>query len=190
MSQQYDGLMSLLRQRRSRRAFAPVPLAEATLAALGEAFSLAPSAGNRQDARCSFVTEPERIQSLADRGATAFAALCGTVDSPLIREEMERYGKNFFWFGNAPALACVTCRRSPAFLEEGMGAKAALIWGGELSAAMSAFALLLAAESLGLGGCCLTGPLIVRRELETSLGLSKREALVLLIALGYPKDRL
>ena len=177
--------MSLLRQRHSRRSFAADPLTDSTLATLGEAFTLAPSAGNRQDARCFFITDPARIRSLADQSAAAFASLCATVDSPLIREEMERYGKNFFWFGNAPALACVTCRRSPSFLEENMGSKAALIWGGEISAAMSSFALLLTAESLGLGACCLTGPLIVWRELESSLSLSKRETLVLLIALGH-----
>jgi nitroreductase len=66
--------------------------------------------------------------------------------------------------------------------------KAALLWGGELSAAMAAFALLLAAQTLGLGACCLTGPLSVWREMEARLDLPKHDALVLLVALGYKKE--
>jgi nitroreductase len=66
--------------------------------------------------------------------------------------------------------------------------KAALLWGGELSAAMAAFALLLAAQTLGLGACCLTGPLSVWREMEARLDLPKHDTLVLLAALGYRKD--
>jgi nitroreductase len=109
------------------------------------------------------------------------------MSSAFIREEMLDYGKNFFWFKDAPALAVITCRSPPPFLEKTMGEKAALLWGGELSAAMAAFALLLAAESLGLGACCLTGPLSVWREMETRLAIPAREHLVLLAALGFPK---
>lgn len=101
---------------------------------------------------------------------------------------MRRYGENFFWFGDVPALAVITCRKPPAFLQMAMGDKAALLWGGELSAAMAAFALLLAAQTLDLGACCLTGPLSVWREMETRLDIPKHDTLVLLAALGHKKD--
>ena len=176
--------MHLLRQRASCRDFSPAPLNDATLRSLRQAFLLAPQAGGGRNLACSFITDKTMIRETADAGAAAFAAWCGGIGSPFIREEMARYGENFFWFGTAPALAVLTCRETPAYLREAAGDKAALLWGGELSAAMGAFALLLAAESLGLGACCLTGPLAVRKHLETLLAVSKRDRLAMVIALG------
>ncbi|MDR3054307.1 MAG: nitroreductase family protein [Zoogloeaceae bacterium] len=184
----YEDLMALLRSRHSCRNFAPEPLDAQAQASLREAFSLAPQAGGGRKLTCSFVTGQTRIRELAESGAAAFAARCETISSGFIREEMSRYGENFFWFAQAPTLAVITCQSHPAFLDKSMESKAALAWGGELSGAMASFALLLAAESLGLGACCLTGPLTVWREMETRLGIPKRESLVLLVALGYKTD--
>lgn len=188
MTPAHDSLLALLSQRKSCRDFAPDPLDQSALDALSRAFALAPSAGNRHDARCFFITDRAAIRNLAEQSSTAFDALCRGMESPFLREEMERYGHNFFWFASAPALACVVCRRPPAFLEESAGDKAPLLWGGELSAAMAAFALLLAAESLDIGACCLTGPLAVWRDMERLLNIPKRETLVLLVALGRKKE--
>ena len=180
--------MELLRQRCSCRDFSPDPLDDAALESLRQACMLAPQAGGGRNLACAFITDRKMIRETADAGAAAFAVWCGGIDSPFIREEMARYGENFFWFGTAPALAVITCREEPAYLRKAAGDKAALLWGGELSGAMGAFALLLAAESLGLGACCLTGPLAVWREMEARLAVPKRESLVLLIALGAKKD--
>lgn len=185
--------MELLRQRHSCRVFSPEPPDPAVLEALRDAFSLAPQAGGGRNLSCTFVTGQDsagrdRIRNAANAGAAAFASLCGGVSSPFIREELLRYGDNFFWFGDAPALAVITCRGEPAYLREAVDGKASLVWGGELSGAMAAFALLLAAESLGLGACCLSGPLAVWREMEAQLAVPKRENLVLLVALGNKKD--
>jgi len=184
----YDDLATLLRARHSCRAFSPRALDARTLDALRAAFALAPQAGGGRDLACSFVTERAAIEDLAACGARAFAGLCATLPSTFIREEMTRYGENFFWWRDAPALAFVTCRKPPVFLAQAMPDKAAALWGGELSAGMAAFALLLAAESLGLGACCLTGPLAVWREMETRLGVGGRDELVLMMALGHRRD--
>jgi nitroreductase len=180
--------MALLRERHSYRAFSPKPLEKSVLASLREAFLLAPQAGGDRNLECSFIVDRERISDIANAGIEAFAKLCEGVSSPFIREEMIRYGKNFFWFSGVPALAVVTCREVPVFLRETVGEAAPLLWGGELSGAMGAFALLLTAESLGLGACCLTGPLAVRCVMEGLLAVPKRECLVLLAALGHKKD--
>ena len=185
MNATYDALMALLRDRHSCRAFSPKPLEEGVLDALREAAQLAPQAGGNRNLNYSFLVDRKRIQDIADAGAKAFAKWCEGVPSAFIREETLKYGENFFWFGNAPALAAVTCREPPAFLQEAVGDEAPTLWGGELSAAMGGFTLLLAAQTLGLGACCLTGPLVVRRVMEERLALAKRERLVLLVALGH-----
>lgn len=187
MIESRDTLTRLLSQRRSCRSFTPDPVDEETLQTLSEAFALAPQAGGGRHLRCRFILDRSAIENLASRGQSAFSAFCRGIESPFIREEMERYGKNFFWFGEVPVLAVVTCRPPPAFLEEAAGDKARLLWGGELSAGMAAFAMLLAAENAGLGACCLTGPIAVWREMEHLLDISRRETLVLLITLGYKR---
>ncbi|MDR1887929.1 MAG: nitroreductase family protein [Zoogloeaceae bacterium] len=188
MNRHYETLMALLRARHSCRAFAPRPLENAVLDALGAAFAQTPQAGGGRGLACTFITDAARLRELAEAGTRAFAALCDNIPSAFIREEMQRYGENFFWFGDAPALAVVTCRKPPAFLQAALGDKAALQWGGELSGAMAAFALLLAAQTLDLGACCLTGPLAVWQEMENRLAIPKHDHLVLLTALGYRKD--
>jgi len=187
MTEDHDVLMRLLEQRHSCRSFAPNPVDEKTLQILSRAFALAPQAGGERNLHCRFITDRVAIRNLAERGQAAFAAFCPSIPSPFIREETMHYGENFFWFGDAPVLAVVTCRKVPAFLENAAGHKATLVWGGELSAAMAAFSLLLTAETLGLGACCLTGPLIVWREMESLLDISKRDSLTLLIALGHKR---
>jgi nitroreductase len=52
---------------------------------------------------------------------------------------------------------------------------------------MAIQALLLAAVTLGLGGCCLGGPLMAPEEVEPLLGLGPREQISLVAALGHPK---
>lgn len=176
--------MDILRQRRSCRDFLPDPLDEETLAALHEAFMLAPQAGGGRNLRCGFITDPARIRHLAEAGQQAFQRYCNALPSEFIRDEMTSYGKYFFWFRSAPVLASISCRREPPFLLEASGAKAGLLWGGEQSAAMGAFSLLLAAESLGLGACCLSGPLAVWKDMEELLDIPRRDSLVLLVTLG------
>ncbi|MDR0234157.1 MAG: nitroreductase family protein [Zoogloeaceae bacterium] len=187
MTENYDALMEILAGRHSCRSFAPDAVDEKTLQCLSDAFALAPQAGGRgkRGLRCRFITDRTTIRNLAERGREAFTAFCQSIPSPFVREEMERYGENFFWFGEAPVLAVISCHKTPVFLEKSAGQKAALIWGGELSAAMASFGLLLSAEAIGLGACCLTGPLAAWREMENLLDISGRDTLVLLIALGY-----
>ncbi|MDR2881923.1 MAG: nitroreductase family protein [Azoarcus sp.] len=189
MTENYDALMALLESRHSCRSFAPDPVDEKALQSLSDAFALAPQAGGggRRGIQCRFVTDRAAIRNLAKRGQEAFIAFCQSIPSPFVREQTARYGENFFWFGEAPALAVVSCRKVPVFLEKLAGDRAHRIWGGELSAAMASFSLLLAAETIGLGACCLTGPLVMWHEVEGLLGISKRDTLILLIALGYPQ---
>jgi nitroreductase len=185
----FDAFTDLLRARHSCRAFSPRPLEAGALDALRAAFLAAPQAGGGRNLTCAFVTAPAALRELAEAGARAFARFCDDVPSLFIREEIRKYGENFFWFGDAPALAVVTCRKPPAFLQAACGEKAALVWGGELSGAMAAFALILAAQTLGLGACPLTGPLAVWREMESRLAIPQHENLVLLAAFGHRKEQ-
>ncbi|MCL2644889.1 MAG: nitroreductase family protein [Betaproteobacteria bacterium] len=187
VTENYNALLRLLESRHSCRSFAPDPVDEKAFQSLADAFALAPQAGGNRHLQCCFITDRTTIRDLAERGREGFAAFCQSIPSAYAREETVRYGENFFWFSEVPALAVVTCRKAPSYLQQSAGNKAPLIWGGELSAGMSAFSLLLAAEAIGLGACCLTGPLIAWREIEGFLKIPRRDMLILLVALGYKK---
>jgi nitroreductase len=133
------------------------------------------------------LTDPGLIAGLAASGREAYRDWLSSIDSPAVRDGLADYGSNFFWFDAAPVLALSVIRRPPAFLMEAAGPEAELVWGGHLSAAMAIEAALLAAVALGLGGCCLGGPLAVGPEMGRFLGLGRRERLSLMAVFGYPK---
>lgn len=182
--QDHQWLLRLMHSRRSVRSFRGAGLDTDILENLHKAFDLAPSAGGRHDARCRFITNTARIQELAAAARTAFAALLDGDWPQAVREALADYGGNFFWFGQAPVLAVVTCRRVPGFLASALGNTAPLFFGAEASAAMAVQNLLLTAESFKLAACCLTGPLAVREALEALLAVDSKEQLVCLVALG------
>jgi nitroreductase len=178
-----------MKSRRSVRDFENKPVPEDLINKLLLAFDSAPQAGGNRGRRCLMIDNPRVIADLAERGHTAYQDWLKKISSPLIRETLEEYGANFFWFKNAPLLAVSIIRRPPAFLaEDYIAQEAGLIWGGHFSASMAVMSLLLAAASLGLGACCLGGPLIVPKALESILGLNGREQISLLAALGYPNS--
>lgn len=180
-----EQLMQVLRQRRSVRQFTSQPVAEELLVALVEAAIQAPSASNRQDWQYTVVTNAAIIKELSAQVATHWSRLCDTVGTEEVKEQIGRYAENFSWFSAAPAIIIVSCKRPEAFLQEMLGQDTWAVAGAYASAAMSVQNMLLAAEVLGLGTCCLTGPLAAAQEIKTTLGLGDNRRLVCLVAVGY-----
>ncbi|MDR1658564.1 MAG: nitroreductase family protein [Deltaproteobacteria bacterium] len=180
----FQNLIAIMEERHSTRHFDERPVETIEIEALHRAFRSAPQAGGDRATQCLFLTNHTQISNLASRGSQAYEELLQDFDSPLIREAMAEYGHNFFWFGTAPLLAMIIVRRPPAFLTAIAGGDVDLVWGRDQSAAMGVYAMLLAAEAMGLGGCCLSGPLMVRAVLEHELGLAPGDRLSLVAAFG------
>jgi nitroreductase len=102
-------------------------------------------------------------------------------------EGLRDYAKHFDWFARAPVVIAVSTRRPESFLTTLCGEDAIAVQGGAVSAAMAAQNLMLAAHAMGLGTCCLTGPLAAGSRLKEILRLGVRRELVCLITLGYPE---
>jgi nitroreductase len=105
-----------------------------------------------------------------------------------VQEALEKYTKNFDWFSHAPALIVVSAKRPETFLSDLLGEAADDVAGTEISAAMAAQNLMLAAHAMGVGSCCITGPLAAQEALKELLGFSQRRKIVCLITLGYPAE--
>lgn len=185
----YATLAAVMSLRRSIRVFAAQPVSESIKRELLAAFDSAPVASGDKARRRLIFPEPELIKRLAETGLRAYEKWLATVESPAIAEALRSYGSNFFWFGAAPLLAVAVVKKAPAFLAC-FGPKADLVFGAHFSAAMGLEAALLAATSLGLGGCCLGGVIVVAKELGDLLGLSAKEEISLMAAFGYPLKEL
>ena len=184
----YEELMELMRKRRSVRRFSDRPVSIDDITKLIDAAVQAPSASNRQDWRFAVVASRERIEQLADAAEKRWASLLADIESDAVSEELGRYARNFAWFGSAPALIVITCKKPEGFLCRMLGEDAWAVAGTHASSSMAAQNFLLAAESLGLATCCLTGPLAASREIKPLLGIGSNRRIVCLIAVGYADE--
>jgi nitroreductase len=178
----YDTLLRLARDRRSIRRFRPDPVPAAVVDQLLEVARWAPSAGNRQAYRFLLVDAPATIAAMADAARAATARLAAGLRADLA-EPGRAYLDNFTGFAGAP-LCCVPIYRSGFDLREAVGDAPA--HDALQSVAAAIMSLLLAAQSLGLGGCWMTGPLCAAEPLGALLAVPRGWSIAALVPLGYP----
>lgn len=183
-----DDLLATLRARRSVRRFGPDPVPRETLERLLEAASWAPSAGGRQDWEFTAIASEALKLSMAAAVTRRWAELLEGCSSQAVRETLGPYTGNFDWFARAPVVIAVWARRPETFLTRLLEGEAAGVAGSRTSAAMAAQNLMLAASALGLGSCCLTGPLAAADSLRDLLEVDRRHELVCLLAVGFPAE--
>jgi len=181
-------LIDLLRSRRSVRKFEPRPVPRSLLVEIVEAATWAPSSSNRQDWQFVIVTSAAVLEELAQTVRSRWQQVIACASESGLAEEVERYAGNFDWFGKAPAVVVVSCKRSDGFLERMVGAVASDVAGGKASAAMATQNLMLAAHARGLGSCPLTGPLLAGDDIKKRLGIEARRDIVCMVALGWAAE--
>jgi len=184
-----NDFLQFVRSRRSIRKFRKDPLPREDLRRIIEAASWAPSASNRQDWEFTIITSPTTKERMEDIVRNCWKSILGKSQTGVIKDELERYAKNFDWFSQAPVLIVISAKRPETFLCHLLGEAADDVAGTEISAAMAAQNLMLAAHTFGIGSCCITGPLAAQEALKDLLGLGKRRKIVCLVALGYPAEQ-
>jgi nitroreductase len=188
----YDTLLRLARGRRSIRRFRPDPVPEAVLERLLEVARWAPSAGNRQAYRLLLVTAPATIAALGEAVRAATARLAAGLRADLA-ESGRAYLDNFTHFAGAPVV-CVPIYRSGFDLRAAVAAEPAPDGYAEpahdalASVAAAIMSLLLAAQSVGLGSCWMTGPLCAAATLGALLEVPRGWSVAALVPLGYPDE--
>lgn len=184
----YQQLLSLLESRRTVRRFTDQSVSRDTILKLIEAARWAPSNHNRQGWRFLVYDDRPEIRALARRVEAALServkklpATAAAYASPLVRYAVV--------FAEAPVLIIALHKRPvsvSAPLLEGVP-DAALVSGEPLSTSMAVQNLLLAAHTLGLGTCVMTGPLLVPAVLA-GLELPPGYEVTCLVALGDPAE--
>ena len=180
-----SNLLDDLRDRRSVRKYQTRPVPEELIRKVLEVAGWAPSAHNAQPWRFVVLADPQVKRRMAEAMAKAWAADAAkdglSIEPEKFRIRVER-------FTDAPALvlACFSMDGMAVFPDQRREELERDLALQSLAAAMEN--LLLAAHSLGLGGCWFCAPSfckeIVRETLEIPVNVEPEA----LIVLGYPAE--
>ena len=179
-------LLGVIRSRRSIRQFLDKPVERDLLERLIEAASWAPSASNRQDWMFHVVTSATIKQEMVKAVRSQWEKIVAqNADVPYIRD-LAAYAERFTQFEGAPGVIVVSAWRCDKAQKKIFGEAAGACVGSAASAAMAAQNLMLAAHTMGLGTCCMTGPVPARDELARIIKLGTTHEIICLIAVGWP----
>lgn len=191
-----DGLLDLMRARRSVRRFAPEPLDRATIARLVEAAVTAPSASNKQPWRFLVVESRARIDAMAEAVRAAVARIAARVPEAS-QGAFRAYGDYFTRFELAPAvivpihrgLAVLSNLVDDALDEADRAAIAAMeARSGLVGTSLALENLLLMAHAMGLGASGMTGPLVAEPAIRAILEVPDGWGIVALVPIGRPAE--
>lgn len=176
-------LLTLIKERRSVRAFSDRPVEREELELLIEAARWAPSPTNRQPWKFLTIASPTlkalMRESVAAQGQELLK-MAGE-DAPALDD----YLKNFVFFSEAPVVIALLLRRTRSRLSEDSSLEAD---SGLLALGAAMQNVLLAAAAAGMAACPMTGPLIARQGLEDILEIKDPWQLKALIPVGWPAE--
>ncbi len=184
---EYQALLELIQSRRSIRHFTDRRPSRDDIARIVEAARWAPSNHNRQGWKFIVFDDPDALHDLAgDIHASLSERIASAQRLPKAQARLMLYYATLF--AGAPCAILVMHKASMSIARELLAGAARPEWisGEPLSAALAVENMLLAAQSLGMGTCIMTGPLLAGdvwgRIDELPLGFEP----TCLVALGYP----
>lgn len=186
----YESFFSLCERRRSYRQFNPKDsLTETEVQQILDLAAHSPFASGRKNWKIAVVTQKDVIENLAQAVRQEAEAL-----SEKMEEESSRfflnYAKSFTFFKDAPALFIPYCRESAtmkSLLRENASPEILQWERDNLTKSLSCVTMLilLAAETLDLGACYMTGPLLAGKTLNAVLKLPENVHLGAIVPVGH-----
>lgn len=175
----------------STRSFNPVEISEKVLNNIMKCAQWAPSGLNQQPWRFIVIRNKETIGDLVSVIDNCFDDFRDSFTQELsILKTLDNY-KKYLSVASASVLICVLGRPYKPYLTDVIKASSSRIKisqknidSGQLSIGAAIQNILVSAESLGLGTCWMTGPLIFQKDLERFLRVKYPWNLVSLIPIG------
>jgi nitroreductase len=184
----YEVLEQICETRRARRDFAPGQLDEALIEKILRVAHTSPYASGRTNWDVQVVTDRELITGMAAAVEEKVREIRKRIRSDF-EAEFVAYAENFMGFARAPALFVPTFRAAKNFSPMVEDADPALLqWERDnfvKSISCVGMLILLAAESLGLAACYMTGPLLAEAEISGLLKVKKGRDVAAVIPVGY-----
>lgn len=186
----YDSLIELCKRRKSCRDFSGETLPEGTAARILELAGTSPFASGRKSWKVAVVEDAAQKAVLSRAVRDEIDRLCAEMDTEAAKF-FSHYAESFYFFEKAPLVFIPYCRETStmkSLLRENATPELILWEHDTLTKSLSCVAtyILLAAESLGLGACYMTGPLAASKALKQVLGLRENMILGAIIPVGRP----
>jgi nitroreductase len=184
----YQQLHALCHARRARRIFAPEPLAQADIERILDIAYTSPYASGKKNWEVEVITDRALLAEVAAAVETRVAEVRARV-RPDFEADFAAYATQFSTFAQAPALFVPTFRIAPSLsLMVDADDDGLLRWERDnyvKSIACVGMLILLAAESLGLAACYMTGPLLAEEEIGRLIKIKRGRSIAALIPVGY-----
>lgn len=183
---EYENLLRICRSRKSCRSFSARPVARECVDKILELAATSPYASGSKAWEIAVITDREKIKALAETVRRRCAELSDNAD-PDFRKEFMDYSRSFSGFETAPALLIPAFkdRRTISLALPGRGLESYERDNSVKSISCVSMLVLLAAESLGLAACYMTGPLLAGGEVAKIAGLRPGREPGALIPIGY-----
>ncbi len=185
---EYDALLKICESRKSARSFDSRPVSSDIIEKIRKIALTSPYASGKKNWQIKIVTDKELLQKTAQ----AVEKRTGEIKAgirPDMQEHFASYAKNFTFFTDAPAVFVPIFRAAPSLSLMLPGAEKDISqWERDNSVkSISCVAMLalIAAESLGLGGCYVTGALIAEKEIAGLIQVPPGWEIGALIPIGY-----
>jgi nitroreductase len=187
----YDSFKTLAERRESIREFSDKDVSDSDIQKILGIAQTSPYASSRKNWGIEVIRDRECLRKAAE----AVDAKCESMRSQLrddFAESFVSYSKSFSVFKNAPVVLVPYFRVSPT-VSLMMKSKddSVLTWERDTfikSISCVTMLLLLAAESLQLGACCMTGALIAEDELLDIFNIKNGRRIGALVPLGYARE--
>jgi len=187
----YQDLKSVCKARRSVRTFLDKPVPPEYIIKIKEIATTSPYASGKKNWEIIALDNKDSIHKIAQLVKDHVEVIGEKIRSDF-KEGYTEYVKNFTFFQDAPLLFILTFR-VPYVLSLMLEQRDPLIsdWEKDTfvkSISCVAMLVLLAAESLGLGSCYMTGPLLAEKQIKEFLGIQEEKMIGALIPIGFPKN--
>lgn len=183
MEELFESLKTICMNRRSTRVFSERTVQQEKIDKILDIASTSPYASNKKSWEIVVVDQRERILQMADIVKTSVESM-----KERVREDLQpgfvQYAEHFSRFASAPLLMVPVFRIGRALslmIDEPVWERDNYV----KSISCVCMLILLAAESLGLKSCYMTGPLIAEEPLGEFLNLKKGRQVGAIIPIGY-----
>jgi nitroreductase len=190
MNNRYDALSDICTERRSCRSFSSDDIPADHIRKIISLAKTSPYAGGRKNWDIITVDNKNTITRLS-RAIQEEAESAAALIEEENRKAFLNYSRSFYFFEQAPVLLVPVFRVSPIMkaLFRDKTNDSLLQWERDNSVksiSCVAMLILLAAESLKLGSCYMTGPLIAAPQISQILEIPSGRDIAAIIPVGYP----
>ena len=187
----YNILKEICLNRKSLRNYSDKEVSAENIKKIIDIAQTSPYASGKNKWEVEIVTDKFVIKQISDTVKAKIIELKNEIEEEF-KESFFQYSTNFYFFEKAPVILIPTFRPVSVFsmMTKNNESKEISQWERDnYTKSISCVAMLitLAAESLGIGACYMTGPLVAQKDIVSLISNKKGREIGAFIPLGYKK---